>query len=269
MKIKAFITVFFLLQFPGCLSSPEVTNDNLRLATTTSLRDSGLLDVLLHDFTTASGVEVEYVAVGTGAALLLGEQGDVDALLVHAPEQEEAFIENGFGYNRTLIAWNAFVLLSPIPLPSTIHDAFLEIADNEHCFISRGDDSGTHIKEQAIWSMINETHDLPLVNDSNGLHPSGDWYYSIGQGMGAAINMAHEKECITLSDRGTALRFQDTITLDRYEYNDSIMHNPYSFIFVSQGEANGATTLLDYILGDGRATIESFTINGDAAFFVY
>lgn len=269
MDFKTFFVILLVLHVPGCFSAGEDTHHDLRLATTTSLRDSGLLDVLLAEYGETTGVNVEFVAVGTGAALMLGEQGDVDALLVHAPEQEEAFIAAGFGFNRTLIAWNAFVLLSPITLPNDVYEAFAQLVEDEQCFVSRGDNSGTHIKEQAIWKSLNETHALPIVNDSNGVHPVGDWYLSIGQGMGAAINMAHEKECVTLSDRGTSLRFQDDISLDRYEFNQSIMYNPYSFILVDGGQVEGAQQLLDYLLNDGRSTIESYTINDEPAFFVY
>ena len=157
----------------------------------------------------------------------------------------------------------------PITLPNDVYEAFAQLVEDEQCFVSRGDNSGTHIKEQAIWKSLNETHALPIVNDSNGVHPVGDWYLSIGQGMGAAINMAHEKECVTLSDRGTSLRFQDDISLDRYEFNQSIMYNPYSFILVDGGQVEGAQQLLDYLLNDGRSTIESYTINDEPAFFVY
>jgi len=233
------------------------------------MRDSGLLDVLIEEFEDLHQTDIEYVAVGTGAALQLGRTGDVDALIVHAPEQEARFIEEGFAEERLPFAYNAFVLLSPIDVNGSIYDAFETIVSEEHCFISRGDDSGTHAKEQAIWRHLNETRNIETVEDSNGLHPTGDWYYSIGQGMGAAINMADEKSCITLSDRGTALQFQQQIDLDRYEFDDVIVSNPYSYLIVSQTNASIAHDFQAYLLNEGRSTIANYTINDEAAFFVY
>ena len=266
VPLALILTGLFLL--PGCLSTPTSEPADFRLATTTSMRDSGLLDLLVEEFEQLHDVDVEYVAVGTGAALHLGENRDVDALIVHAPQQEETFLESGHGYNRTQIAWNAFVLLSPKPLPPTLVDAFQTVVDEERCFVSRGDNSGTHLKEQAIWSELATVSNITLVEDANGVHPVGDWYYSIGQGMGAAINMAHEKGCVTLSDRGTALQFQSSISLDRYEYDDEAVYNPYSFITVTGGNEAIAHRFLEYLLNEGSDTIANYTIGGEAAFFV-
>lgn len=259
-----------LLVFPiaGCIVPDENTPETLRLATTTSMRDSGLLDVLIEEFERQHGIGVEYVAVGTGAALQLGRTGDVDALIVHAPDQEQLFIDEGFAHERTPIAYNAFVLLSPRHFNGSVYDAFERIANDEHCFVSRGDESGTHAKEQAIWRHLNETRNLSVVEDSNGLHPPGEWYYSIGQGMGAAINMAHEKDCTTLSDRGTALRFQNNIDLERYEFNDAVMQNPYAYLVVQPNNSTAAYRFQTYLLEEGKSVIASYTINGDHAFFV-
>ncbi len=262
-------TTTLLLLATGCLTAEETSSpSDLRLATTTSIRDSGLLDLLLDDFEARSGRSVEYVAVGTGAALNLGRNGDVDALIVHAPEQEARFVEDGYGDHRTQIAWNMFVLLSPVDLPTDLDEALLAIVSEERCFVSRGDDSGTHMKEQELWQRLETAGALTLVEDSNGVHPEGEWYFSIGQGMGAAINMAHEKDCITLSDRGTALHFQDKISLNMVEYNNSALFNPYAFIPVSDVGNPVADELLTYLLNDGRAIIENYTINGQPAFFV-
>lgn len=253
----------------GCLSGEADTSPaDLRLATTTSMRDSGLLDVLLDEFTTLTNYSVEYVAVGTGAALRLGEQGDVDALIVHAPDLETSFVEAGHGTGRTQVAWNAFVLLSPSMNAASLDEAFLDLLNNERCFVSRGDFSGTHEKEQAIWRRLAASHDVELVEDHNGLHPDGDWYFSIGQGMGAAINMADEKRCSTLSDWGTALNFQSQISLNRYTFNDSLLYNPYSYIPVSGVDHPAVDALQTYLLNEGRHTIASFTIEGEHAFFL-
>ena len=125
MRTAAFLfTLLLLAPLSGCLEPSDGSSDAFRLATTTSMRDSGLLDVLIEDFEALNGIEVEYVAVGTGAALQLGRAGDVDALIVHAPDQEQAFIDDGYATKRTPIAHNAFVLLSPTVLNGSVYDAF-------------------------------------------------------------------------------------------------------------------------------------------------
>ena len=269
MRFRALLVALLFIPFSGCLSSDEVSSTAFRLGTTTSMRDSGLLDVLVEEFENMHQTEVEYVAVGTGAALQLGRTADVDALIVHAPEQEAHFVEAGFAEERIPFAYNAFVLLSPVVLNGSLFEAFATIVDEEQCFVSRGDDSGTHLKEQAIWQHLNETQNIEVVEDSNGLHPVGDWYLSIGQGMGAAINMADEKGCATLSDRGTALQFQTQIDLKRSEFNDTMVVNPYTYLIVSQTNKSAAHDFQHYLLQEGRHTIANYTINGEAAFFVY
>ena len=269
MQFKALFLALLFLPLSGCLSQEDESSTSFRLATTTSMRDSGLLDVLIEEFETLHQTEIEYVAVGTGAALQLGRTGDVDALIVHAPTLEAQFIDEGHASERIPFAYNAFVLLSPITLEGSVFDAFETIATEGHCFVSRGDDSGTHAKEQAIWLHLNETKDLEIVEDSNGIHPPGEWYYSIGQGMGAAINMADEKSCITFSDRGTALQFQTQIDLQRYEFEDEIVSNPYAYLIISQTNLPDAHTFQSYLLNEGRETIMNYTINGEPPFFVY
>ncbi len=269
MQPKVFLVALLFLPLSGCFSPNETSSPSLLLGTTTSMRDSGLLEVLVDEFEAMYQTDVEYVAVGTGAALQLGRSGDVDALIVHAPVQETRFVEEGYATERRPFAYNAFVLLAPIVFSGSVLDAFETIASEGHCFVSRGDDSGTHAKEQAIWIHLNETKGLQLVEDSNGIHPSGDWYYSIGQGMGAAINMADEKSCVTLSDRGTALQFENQIDLQRYEFDDTIVENQYSYLIVSQTNLTIAHDFEAYLLNEGRRTIENYTINGNPAFFVY
>ena len=251
----------------GCLSSEDSDKSTLRLATTTSMRDSGLLDVLVEDYESSAPFTVEYVSVGTGAALILGENKDVDALIVHAPDLEQSFVEQGHGYNRTTITWNRFVLLAPYTESNTIFDAFESIYENQTCFISRGDFSGTHHKEQSIWMHLNETRNLSMIEDANGYRPDGDWYYSIGQGMGAAINMADEKSCATLSDRGTALNFEQQTNLVRTDFSDQILFNPYSFLMVSEMDDTAGNDFLEYLITDGQSIIENYTINQQPAFF--
>ena len=269
MRFKPLAITLLLLTSlcSGCLSSEESDKSTLRLATTTSMRDSGLLDVLVEDYESSAPFTVEYVSVGTGAALILGENKDVDALIVHAPDLEQSFVEQGHGYNRTTITWNRFVLLAPYTESNTIFDAFESIYENQTCFISRGDFSGTHHKEQSIWMHLNETRNLSMIEDANGYRPDGDWYYSIGQGMGAAINMADEKSCATLSDRGTALNFEQQTNLVRTDFSDQILFNPYSFLMVSEMDDIAGNDFLEYLITDGQSIIENYTINQQPAFF--
>lgn len=267
MRLAVVALLLVLAPSAGCLDA-SVSEDSFRLGTTTSMRDSGLLDVLVAEFERSHDVDVEYVAVGTGAALELGRNGDVDALIVHAPEQEATFVNNGYALERVPVARNAFVLLGPTTWEGSIFDAFESVADDAMCFVSRGDNSGTHVKEQTIWRHLNETRNLPLVEDSNGVHPPGDWYFSIGQGMGAAINMADEKGCVTFSDRGTALQFKTTIDLQTSEFNDTIVDNPYSYLIIQSRNTTAAHTFQSFLLGDGKGLIANYTINGEPAFFV-
>ncbi|MCL4562506.1 MAG: substrate-binding domain-containing protein [Chloroflexi bacterium] len=170
----------------------------LLLGTTTSVRDTGLLDYLLPIYTKQTGVPVSYVAVGTGQALQLGRDGNVDGLLVHSRTQELQFMADGDGIRREDLMYNDFVIVGPVSDPAKVSsaktalEAFQAIANAQTTFISRGDKSGTNTKELAIWKAANIT-------------PQGDWYVNAGQGMGAVLIMADEKNAYTLSDRATYL----------------------------------------------------------------
>lgn len=175
----------------------------LRLATTTSTADTGLLDAILPAFEAAYQVQVEVVAVGTGQALALGVNGDADVLLVHARAREDAFVADGHGVNRLEVMYNDFILVGPAEDPAAIDglatakEALAAIATAGATFVSRGDDSGTHTKEQSLWA-------------SAGLTPTAGsgWYQSIGQGMGETLTFANESLGYTLTDRGTWLAQQ-------------------------------------------------------------
>ncbi len=197
------------------------------LATTTSTEDSGLLDAILPDFEEQTGITVEVVAVGTGQALSLGESGDADVLLVHARAREDAFMEAGHGTRREDVMYNDFVILGPAQDPAGIAGmedagaAFAAIAAAEAPFVSRGDDSGTHTKEKAIWEVA-------------GVEPAGDWYISAGQGMGAVLTMADEKQAYTLSDRATYLaRTLEGTDLEVLVEGDPLLFNPYGVIAIN------------------------------------
>jgi tungstate transport system substrate-binding protein len=199
----------------------------LILATTTSTDDSGLLDYILPDFEQKYNVQVNVIAVGTGQALTLGEDGNADVLLVHAREREDAFMDAGHGVRREDVMYNDFVILGPPDDPAGIEgmtgaaETFKQIASSESPFISRGDDSGTHTKEKAIWSAA-------------GIEPGGDWYISAGQGMGAVLTMAGEQKAYTLSDRATYLaRTLEGTDLQIMVEGDPILFNPYGVIAVN------------------------------------
>lgn len=205
--------------------APEA--EKLILATTTSTQDSGLLDVILPDFEQQSGVDVDVIAVGTGQAMTLGEDGNADVLLVHARAREDDFMAAGHGVRREDVMYNDFVIVGPASDPAGIQgttsaaEAFTKIAEMQTPFISRGDDSGTHTKEKAVWKEA-------------GIEPAGDWYISAGQGMGAVLTMADEQQAYTLSDRATYLaRTLEGTELIVVVEGDPALFNPYGVIAVN------------------------------------
>ena len=215
----------------------------LVLATTTSTENSGLLEAIMPDFETRYGADVEVIAVGTGQAIQLGENGDADVILVHARSREDAFVEAGYGVNRQDVMYNDFVIVGPAADPvgiagmTDVTAALVKIAETGNTFISRGDDSGTHIKEQGLWQVSG----VPLIEavsiksaDKTYARPEGDWYLSVGQGMGATLTMANEQQGYTLSDRATYLaRTLEGIDLEILVEGDSRLFNPYGVIQVN------------------------------------
>jgi tungstate transport system substrate-binding protein len=200
---------------------------SLILATTTSTENSGLLGYLLPFFEEERGVTVDVIAVGTGQALQIGEDGNADVLMVHARSLEDAFMHAGHGVRREDLMYNDFVIVGPPDDRAGIEGveqaptAFAQIADMEATFISRGDESGTHTKEKAIWSEAE-------------IDPSGDWYVSAGQGMGDVLTMADEQRAYTLSDRATYLaRTLEGTELVILVEGDPILFNPYGVIAVN------------------------------------
>lgn len=200
--------------------------DQIILATTTSTQDSGLLDYLLPIFHEQSGYIVKTIAVGTGKALKMAEDGNVDVLLVHAPSAEKELMDKGFGSDRFLIMHNDFVVVGPPDNPagiidtSTIFESFQVINDSKSTFVSRGDDSGTHKKEMEFWNEI-------------GISPQGDWYLETGQGMAASLRIASEKNAYTLTDRATYLANLETLDLAIHVEGDNQLLNVYHVIVVS------------------------------------
>ena len=217
-------TLALLVLLLAALTVPAQEN-RLRLATTTSTENSGLLDMLHPVFEQMSGLKVDIIAVGTGKALKLGENGDVDLVMVHARAAEDAFVAAGFGVNRRDVMHNDFIILGPAADPAGVKGldaagACTKIAAARAAFVSRGDDSGTHKKELALWAGA-------------GLQPAGGWYKEAGQGMGAVITMAENLQAYTLADRGTYLAMVDKISLQVLVEGDRELFNPYGVIAVN------------------------------------
>lgn len=205
-------------------------NPNLILATTTSTQDSGLLDVLVPIFEKQTGYTVQTVAVGSGEAMKMGEEGNADVLLVHAPASEKTFMEAGNGMDRFLVMHNDFIIVGPAADPAGIKgmtsavDAFKAIFEAGSPFITRGDDSGTHKKELALWKSA----ELDLAGQA--------WYIETGQGMGASMIVASEKEAYILTDRATYLANKDNYQLELLVEGDNSLLNVYHVITVNQSK---------------------------------
>jgi tungstate transport system substrate-binding protein len=203
---------------------PEIKD--LILATTTSTVDTGLLDVLIPIFEKQAGYRVKTISAGTGQALAMGEKGEADVLLVHAPEAEKKLVDAGLVSNYQLVMHNDYVIVGPAGDPAGIKgkssgDAFKAIAQVEALFVSRGDDSGTHKKELSLWKKAE-------------IDPKGKkWYQESGQGMGATLLMASEKQAYTLTDRGTYLAQKPNIKLDILSEGDKSLLNVYHVMQVN------------------------------------
>lgn len=208
-----------------------MTKEKARLviASTTSTQNSGLFDILLPAYEKAStcGVKVEIIAVGTGKAIRIAKRGEADMLFVHDPFREEKFVAEGYGVNRRPVMRNDFVVVGPARDPvkvrtaKTAVEAFEEISEKGAAFISRGDDSGTNIKELDIW-------------DDAGINPKGKgWYFEAGAKMGDTLLMAHEKKAYTLSDMGTFLNYEKKVDLKVLFRGDPALRNNYSVIAVN------------------------------------
>jgi tungstate transport system substrate-binding protein len=233
----------------------------LRLATTTSTRDSGLLEFLLPPFEKKEGIEVQVVAVGTGQSLELGKRGDADLVLVHARTLEDEFVKAGHGTDRRDVMYNDYVVLGPAADPAGAKgkgavEAFKLIAASGAPFVSRGDKSGTHIREQQLWEKA-------------GGAPKGDAYLEAGQGMGQCLQMAGEKQAYILADRGTWLAFKSKVDLAVLVEGDRMLFNEYGAILPTHELANKALgrKLLDYLTSaEGQKRIGEFRVQGERLF---
>lgn len=272
MELKKYMIVLAIsaiLLTSSLLYSMGLQKDNeLVLATTTSTYDSGLLDEIIPDFEEKYDVKVKIISVGTGQALRHGRDGDVDVLLVHAPEMEEEFIEEGHGLYRNEIMYNQFIIVGPGSDPAGIGhtndsvQAFTRIYETKSKFCSRGDDSGTHTKEKYIWTAANFNYSQ-IYDESNA-----EWYMSLGQGMGSTLNTAEELQAYTLTDEGTYYFFNGTMTLVPFITDDPDLFNQYSVIPINSSVHPNANQELAESFSDWMASsdvqkmIDDYTKNG-------
>jgi tungstate transport system substrate-binding protein len=255
-----------VLLLTGLFGSYVSANDQIFMATTTSTENSGLLKYLLPIFEKKFNTKVNVVSVGSGKALKLGENGDVDVVLVHARSDEDKFVANGFGVNRRDVMYNDFIVVGPKEDPAGLRgmkdvvQAFKKLAEKKAKFVSRGDDSGTHKMEKSYWAAAE-------------IKPSGGWYVSAGQGMGEVLTMSNELRAYTLSDRGTYGSYRAKVGLDIVVEGDAKMFNPYGIIAVSPTKHpdvnyKGAMDLINWIVSpEGQQAIANFKVDGQQLFY--
>jgi len=226
-SLLALVTLLTVAVSVACAGDDgRAANGDLVLATTTSTQDSGLLDVLVPMFEEESGYNVQVIAVGSGQAIAQASRGDADVVLAHSPAAERQMVDEGNGIERTLIMHNDFVIVGPEDDPAgvagaaSLNDAMTAIASSEASFVSRGDESGTNALEQRLW-------------EAAGIEPSGGWYEESGQGMGATLQIAGQRQAYTLSDRATYLAQQDTLDLAILLEGDPALLNVYHAIVVN------------------------------------
>ncbi|UKA11424.1 substrate-binding domain-containing protein [Photobacterium damselae subsp. damselae] len=240
-------------------------NKTIRLATTTSTYHSGLLDYLLPEFKKDTGYSVDVLAAGTGKALRMGENGDVDLVMTHAPKAEATFVDKGFGVLPRKLMHNDFILVGPEKDPAKIKgdknivDALTKIASYNATFISRGDDSGTNKKELNLWAQAK-------------MEPNFGGYKAVGQGMGPTLNMASELQAYTLTDRGTWLAYQNKLHLGIMVQGDKRLFNPYQVILVNPSRYptinyQGAKVFSDWLVNPKAQTmINDYKRHGEQLF---
>ena len=250
---------------------PSMAADKvLMMATTTSTDNTGLLDYLAPHFTKATGIELKWTSVGTGKALKMGENCDVDVLLVHAPAAEKVYVEKGFGVNRREIMYNDFVIIGPESDPAGIKgknvvDALGAVRAKGAVFASRGDNSGTHKKELSLWKATGAA-----------VPEKESWYVQTGQGMLATINIAAERNGYTMTDRGTYIKYADTMKgnppLKVLVEQDKILLNQYSVMATNpqrcpKAKFDLATAFSDWMAGaEAQGLIRDFKLLGKPLF---
>lgn len=260
-----FIGLALVALVVGGFATAAHAEQRLRLATTTSTENSGLLAAIHPSFERAHGVVIDVIAVGSGRALELGGNGDVDVVLAHDPDAEAAFVASGAGVDRRAVMYNDFVIVGPPADPAAVGatsnatQAFAAIASRAQAFVSRGDKSGTHVKELAIWQAA-------------GVTPGGPWYFSTGQGMGQALQMSTDKQAYTLTDRGTWIAYRNKLALKILHQGDPSLHNPYHVIAINPQrhphvQAALAHAYADFLVSaEGQALIAGFKIENEQLF---
>jgi len=262
------ILAALLLGLAGGAGCGRPATDVVRLATTTSTANTGLLDYLTDAFLKDTGIRIDFIVTGTGQALAHGRNGDVDAVMVHAPADEELFVKEGYGVKRVPLMWNDFVILGPPNDPARVseakdvREAMARISEAQAPFISRGDDSGTNKKELELWKLA-------------GIEPKGAWYIEAGQGMGACLTMANERMAYILSDRGTYLARADQLDLTVVFEGQPALVNPYALIAINPEKfpdvnAKGVQRLIEWLTSPrGQALIEGYRVNGHQLFHLF
>ncbi|WP_324877924.1 substrate-binding domain-containing protein [Methylocaldum sp.] len=248
------------------LAPAALAEQVLKMATTTSTENTGLLPVLNAPFEKKHKARIDVIAVGSGKAMKLGENGDVDIVFVHDPEAEEKFVAAGFGVDRGAVMHNDFIIVGPEADPAgvksakTADEAFKKIGEAKAGFVSRGDESGTHVKEKGLWRKA-------------GVQPEGEWYLSVGQGMGAVLRIADDKAYYTLTDRGTFLASMGRLTVKPLFEGDPALFNPYHVMAVNPKKHKHvnyklAKKYIDYVTGaEGQKTIGDFKVAGQQLFY--
>ena len=259
---QAFYVIAILMSL---CSQGVIANGTIRIATTTSTENSGLLADILPHYEKQTGNSVHVIAVGTGKALELGRRGDVDVILVHARKSEMAFVEEGYGVERYAVMYNDFVIVGPQADPAKIkgsesaQSAFNKITSQRPIYISRGDNSGTHKKELSLWKLT-------------GALPKGRWYREVGQGMGKTLQIADELQAYTLVDRGTWLVYEQKVSLRVLYDGDKLLFNPYGVIAVSAAKhpsinQQGAASFIKWLTSNATQTrIANYKIAGKQLF---
>jgi tungstate transport system substrate-binding protein len=267
-KAKLFLPAFVALFLAFGCGPKQAPPSVIRLATTTSVRDTGLLDVLNETFQKDGRYTLQAIAVGSGQAMQLGRTGEADILWVHSPDAEKKFVEEGFGTDRVTFLHNDFVILGPAADPAKARgvkkaaDALKKIASSGALFVSRADQSGTHAKELKLWAAA-------------GIKPGGEYYLEAGQGMAGTLSIAEEKKAYVLADRSTYLSMKKNLTLEIISSGDEALINRYSLILVPPARfpkvnAAGAKAYYDFVLSKPvKEIIEKFGIEkyGQPLFF--
>jgi len=262
---KRFFAICSILLLTFSILSIAFGQERIKMATTTSTENSGLLDVLLPSFEQKFDVKVDVIAMGTGKALKFGENGDVDIVFVHARAAEDKFVNDGHGVNRRDVMYNDFIIIGPKEDPAGVKGmkdvamALKKIAEKKSPFASRGDDSGTHKKEKSLWQAA-------------GMTPKGNWYMETGQGMGPTLQIADEKRGYTMTDQGTYLAYKDKIDLPILVEGDLRLFNPYGIIAVNPAKHPHvnyvyAMALIGWVTSvEGQKIIADYKKFGEALF---